>query len=75
MILNGLCKLGQMKKANILLNAMLNLGVLPDDVTYNILLEGHSRHGNPSNLKELSAEKGMIADFASYTSLLSKSTG
>ncbi|KAK7831019.1 putative pentatricopeptide repeat-containing protein [Quercus suber] len=68
-LMNGLCKLGQMKNANMLLDAMLNLGVVPDDITYNILLEGHCRNGNPEHFDRLRSEKGLISDYASYTSI------
>ena len=72
-LMNGLCKQGQMKNANMLLDAMLNVGVNPDDITYNILLEGHSKHGSPEDFEKLHGEKGLVLDYASYSSLLSSS--
>ncbi|KAE8021944.1 hypothetical protein FH972_007791 [Carpinus fangiana] len=69
-LMNGLCKLGQMKNAKMLLDAMLNLHVVPDDITYNILLEGHCKHGNPKHFDKLRSEKGLVPDYASYTSLV-----
>ena len=71
-LMNGLCRQGQMKNANMLLDAMLNLGVVPDDITYNILLEGHCRHGKPEDLERLRGEKGLIQDYASHMSLMSE---
>ncbi|KAL1214245.1 putative pentatricopeptide repeat-containing protein [Cardamine amara subsp. amara] len=71
-LLNGLCKLGQMKNAEMLLNAMLNIGVVPDDITYNILLEGHHRHANASKHYRQKPEIGIVADLASYKSLVSE---
>ena len=49
-----------MKNANILLDDMLNLEVCPDDITYNILIEGHCKKGN------LQSEKGVMAVYVSY---------
>uniref|UniRef100_A0A0A0L668 Pentacotripeptide-repeat region of PRORP domain-containing protein n=1 Tax=Cucumis sativus TaxID=3659 RepID=A0A0A0L668_CUCSA len=63
---------GQMKNANMLLEAMLNLGVTPDDITYNILLEGHCKNGKAEDLLKLRNEKGLIVDYAYYTSLVSE---
>ncbi|KAE8650482.1 putative pentatricopeptide repeat-containing protein At1g09680 isoform X2 [Cucumis sativus] len=71
-LMNGLCKQGQMKNANMLLEAMLNLGVTPDDITYNILLEGHCKNGKAEDLLKLRNEKGLIVDYAYYTSLVSE---
>ncbi|PNT61237.1 hypothetical protein BRADI_5g12557v3 [Brachypodium distachyon] len=71
-IMNGLCKLGQMKNADMLLHAMLNIGVSPDDITYNILLDGQCKHGKVANSEELESSKGMVPDFAVYTSLISE---
>jgi pentatricopeptide repeat protein len=36
-LMTGFCRLGRMKNAGMLLNAMLNIGVSLDDITYNIL--------------------------------------
>ncbi|KAJ0099059.1 hypothetical protein Patl1_21166 [Pistacia atlantica] len=74
MVIDGFCKLrnGQLKNANMLLDAMLNLGVVPDDITYNILLEGHCKHGNSEDFDKLRSEKGLVLDYASYTSLVNK---
>ncbi|KAK9904608.1 hypothetical protein M0R45_000571 [Rubus argutus] len=63
---------GQMKNANMLLNAMINVGVVPDDITYNILLEGHCKHGNPDDFEKLWSEKGLVLNYASYNSLISE---
>nr|CAD1825256.1 unnamed protein product [Ananas comosus var. bracteatus] len=71
-IMNGLCKIGQMKNADMLLNAMLNIGVKPDDITYNILLDGQCKHGQVKDFDELRGEKGMVSDFATYSSLISE---
>lgn len=71
-LLNGLCKLGQMKNADMLLDAMLNIGVVPDDITYNILLEGHHRHANASKHYKQKPEIGIVADLASYKSLVNE---
>ncbi|KAJ0042153.1 hypothetical protein Pint_18527 [Pistacia integerrima] len=71
-LMNGLCKQGQLKNANMLLDAVLNLGVAPDDITYNILLEGHCKHGNSEDFDKLRSEKGLVLDYASYTSLVNK---
>ncbi|KAK6280247.1 hypothetical protein POUND7_020514 [Theobroma cacao] len=71
-LMNGLCKLGQMKNANMLLDAMIGLGVVPDDITYNILLDGHCKKGNPKDFNRLKSEMGLVADYASYKSLISQ---
>ncbi|CAL9214322.1 unnamed protein product [Arabidopsis halleri] len=71
-LLNGLCKLGQMKNADMLLDAMLNVGVVPDDITYNTLLEGHHRHANASKHYKQKPEIGIVADLASYKSLVNE---
>lgn len=71
-LLNGVCKLGQMKNADMLLDAMLNIGVVPDDITYNILLEGHHRHANTSKHYKHKPEIGIVADLASYKSLVNE---
>ncbi|GJN02672.1 hypothetical protein PR202_ga20049 [Eleusine coracana subsp. coracana] len=55
-----------------LLNAMLNIGVSPDDITYNILLDGHCKHGKVRDPEELKSAKGMVSDFGVYTSLISE---
>ncbi|KAL0463319.1 UNVERIFIED_CONTAM: hypothetical protein Slati_0219500 [Sesamum latifolium] len=69
-LMNGYCKQGQMKNANMLLNAMLNIGVVPDDITYNILLEGYCKNGSREDVSNLRSAKGLILDYASYTSLI-----
>ncbi|CAD5312231.1 unnamed protein product [Arabidopsis thaliana] len=71
-LLNGLCKLGQMKNADMLLDAMLNIGVVPDDITYNTLLEGHHRHANASKHYKQKPEIGIVADLASYKSIVNE---
>ncbi|AAB60724.1 F21M12.7 gene product [Arabidopsis thaliana] len=71
-LLNGLCKLGQMKNADMLLDAMLNIGVVPDDITYNTLLEGHHRHANSSKRYIQKPEIGIVADLASYKSIVNE---
>ena len=57
-----------------LLDAMLNLGLVPDDITFSILLEGHCKHGSPEEIELFRSEKGLITDYASYTALLSEAT-
>jgi pentatricopeptide repeat protein len=70
--MNGLCKQGQVKNADMLLNAMLNLGVVPDDITYNILLQGHCKHGKLGDFQNVKTEMGLVSDYASYRSLLNE---
>ncbi|KAG5529708.1 hypothetical protein RHGRI_030175 [Rhododendron griersonianum] len=38
--------------------------------TYVVLSEGHSKHGNSEDFDNLSGEKGLVLDYASYTPLL-----
>ncbi|CAE5957013.1 unnamed protein product [Arabidopsis arenosa] len=61
-----------MKNADMLLDAMLNIGVVPDDITYNILLEGHHRHANASKHYKQKPEIGIVADLAAYRSLVNE---
>jgi pentatricopeptide repeat protein len=71
-LMNGLCKQGQVKNADMLLNAMLNLGIVPDDITYNILLQGHCKHGKLGDFQNVKTEMGLVSDYASYRSLLNE---
>jgi hypothetical protein len=57
-----------------LLDAMLNLGVVPNDITFNILLDGHCKHGNAVEFNIFNGEKGMVSDYASYTALVNQSS-
>jgi hypothetical protein len=44
--------------------------VPPDDITYNILLDGQCKHGKVTDPEELKSAKGMVSDFGVYTSLI-----
>ncbi|KHN41055.1 Putative pentatricopeptide repeat-containing protein [Glycine soja] len=63
-----------MKNAKMLLDAMLNVGVAPNDITYNILLDGHSKHGSSVDVDIFNSEKGLVTDYASYTALVNESS-
>ncbi|BAF14923.1 Os04g0463300, partial [Oryza sativa Japonica Group] len=55
---------------DMLLNAMINIGVSPDDITYNILLDGHCKHGKVTDIEELKSAKGTVPDLGVYTSIV-----
>ncbi|KAE8701990.1 putative pentatricopeptide repeat-containing protein [Hibiscus syriacus] len=74
-LMNGLCKQGQLRNANTLLNTMLDSGVVLDSITYNILLDGHCKKANPKDVSKLRSEMGLVADYASYSSLISQIGG
>ncbi|RYQ99593.1 hypothetical protein Ahy_A07g032209 isoform D [Arachis hypogaea] len=57
-----------------LLDAMRNLGVVPDDITFNTLLDGHSKHGSSDDFNIFSCEKGLVTDYASYAALVNESS-
>ncbi|KAK6127461.1 hypothetical protein DH2020_038810 [Rehmannia glutinosa] len=57
-ICSGRCKEKDMYRVN------------PDDITYNILLEGHCKYGNPEDVSNVRSAKGLVLDYASYTSVI-----
>ncbi|AES99217.1 PPR repeat protein [Medicago truncatula] len=56
-----------------LLDVMLNLGVVPNDVTFNILLHGPCKYGSSLDLNIFNGEKRLVSDYA-YTARHNKSS-
>jgi len=57
-----------------LFDVMLNLGVVPNDITFNILLYGHCKYGSSLDFNIFNGEKRLVSDYASYAALLNKSS-
>ncbi|KAJ6875894.1 hypothetical protein NC652_035311 [Populus alba x Populus x berolinensis] len=55
-LVKGVCKFGDMEKANALLNEMIMVGIKPDTQTYNNMIEGYLKEQNTSRVKDLLSE-------------------
>jgi len=63
-----------MKNVEMLLDVMLNLEVVPNDITFDILLDGHCKYGSSLDFNIFNGEKRLVSDYASYTAFLNKSS-
>ncbi|KAK2640588.1 hypothetical protein Ddye_028383 [Dipteronia dyeriana] len=51
-MIDGHCKLGNMKEAATLLHEMAKKGIVPDDITYNVFMNRNCKEGNMEDVVE-----------------------
>ncbi|KAK2638768.1 hypothetical protein Ddye_026563 [Dipteronia dyeriana] len=74
-IIDVLCKKGNIVKANELLELMIQGGVKPDTITYNTLIDGFFLEGRIDNARELFVsmmKKGITHDVFSYNIMINE---
>lgn len=73
-VMDGLCKVGRSDEAMELLNEAIEMGLKPNVVTFNTLIQGYSREGRPmegvSVLKLMKNKHGCVPDCISYSTVL-----
>uniref|UniRef100_A0A2P2JI14 Pentatricopeptide repeat-containing protein n=1 Tax=Rhizophora mucronata TaxID=61149 RepID=A0A2P2JI14_RHIMU len=72
-LINGLCKAGNLERAQRLFNKLHLKGLTPNVVTYNILIDGYCKSGNTREALDLRDEmlkEGICPSIVTYSSLI-----
>ncbi|XP_015961282.1 pentatricopeptide repeat-containing protein At1g62680, mitochondrial-like [Arachis duranensis] len=73
-VMDGLCKVGLSDEAMGLLNEAVRVGIVPNEVTFNTLIEGYSREGRPLEgvlvLELMKKKHGCVPGYVNYSTVL-----
>ncbi|TXG65332.1 hypothetical protein EZV62_006607 [Acer yangbiense] len=75
-VIHGLCKVGKLNEASDVIEDMKSVGVLPDAITYNTLIDGYCKKGKTGKLYRADAilkdmvESGIPADEFTFNILI-----
>ncbi|KAK4852568.1 hypothetical protein QYF36_025081 [Acer negundo] len=75
-VIHGLCKVGKLNEASDVIEDMKSIGVSPDAITYNTLIDGYSKKGKTGKLYRADAilkdmvESGIPADEFTFNILI-----